>query len=410
MPAGDARPLGARSLLLPRAETTRKATSRRVLRAVMQTPGTQQVTIAAMTGLSQATVSGLVQELQSQGVLRVADAEGERGNRVYPGNIVGAAVGVDVGHQKVTVAVRRIDSDTPIHEHDDKVGAQAPRAHWVARAEEMIKDLTARLGLTADDVVSIGLGLPAAIDPRTAKITQVVATSEWDLTGRPADWFADEFPGVPVIPDNDANLAAYGEHLHGAGRGAGSMIYVKASSGIGAGHVVDRLIKRGRHGLAGELGHLTIDRSGIVCRCGSRGCLETVAAGPHLLAQARQAYEAYGTEPPANLNELIHRAKDKDLVSYRVLKDAARNIGFALALACNMTNPELVILGGALGAAADLLIDPMAASMREYGLAGMFTHPDAPLRIVGAELGELAGARGAMALGLLTEPPPRPRR
>ncbi|MFD1044122.1 ROK family protein [Kibdelosporangium lantanae] len=339
----------------------------------------------------------------------MTDVVGERGNRVHLGNVVGAAVGVDVGHQEMTVAVRRIGSEE-IERDWDSVGAQKPRAVWTKRAKEMIKDLTAQLDLTPDDVVSIGLGLPVAIYPATATITQVVATSEWDLVGRPADWFADEFPDVPVIPDNDANLAAYGEYLHGAGRGAHSMIYVKASSGIGAGHVAgDGVIKRGRHGLAGELGHLTVDRNGSICRCGSKGCLETVAAGPRLLDQVREAYKPYDTKPPADLDDLINRALNDDVVCCRVLKGAAQNIGFALTLACNIVNPALVVLGGTLGKAADLMIPPLAAAMREYGLAGMFTH-DNPVRIVGSELGDLAGARGAMALGLLTEPPVRSSR
>ncbi|WP_243726957.1 ROK family protein [Actinocrispum wychmicini] len=371
----------------------------------MLAPATQQVAIAATTGLSQATVSGVVQDLQREGVLRVTGAEGERGNRVHLGNITGAAVGVDVGHQRVIVAARRVDA-TDLVTAEAGIGAQHPREAWMAKVQEMIKDLTAEIGLTLDDVISIGLGLPAAIDPRTAKITQVVATSQWDLTGHPATWFADWFPDVPVIPDNDANLAAYGEYLHGAGHDAKSMVYVKASSGIGAGYVAYGVIKRGKRGLAGELGHLTIDRNGVICRCGSRGCLETVAAGPRLLARVREAYEPYGTTPPANLDELITRARHGDTVCCRVLKDAARDIGFALALASNITDPETVVLGGTLGKAADMLIDPLTASIREYGLAGMFTH-DSPLRIVGAQLGDLAGARGAMALGLLTEPPLR---
>jgi predicted NBD/HSP70 family sugar kinase len=371
----------------------------------MQTPAAQQVTIAAMTALSQATVSGVVQDLQGHGMLRVSGAEGERGNRVYLGNVVGAAVGVDVGHDKVTVAVRRVDSTESVTDHAD-VGTQNSREAWLAKAEEMIRNLAHQVGLTSGDIVSIGLGIPAAIDPRTAEITQVVATPEWDLTGRPADWFADAFPGVPVIPDNDANLAAYGEHLHGEGRDVNSMIYVKASTGIGAGLIVDRAIKRGRHGLGGELGHLTIDRDGTVCRCGSRGCVETLAAGPRLLAQVREAYAGYETSAPESLDQLIKRARHGDLVCRRVLEDAARTIGLALALYCNMNNPELVVLGGTLGKAGDMLVEPVTVSLRKNALAGMFTHSD-PTRIVGAGLGDDAGARGAMALGLLTEPPIR---
>jgi predicted NBD/HSP70 family sugar kinase len=294
-----------------------------------------------------------------------------------------------------------------------KVGARSPRAAWVAECTRLIKEHVHHYELDLSDVVSIGLGIPAGIDPRTAKITHVTSP-DYDLAGKPAEWFQSDFPDVPIIPDNDANFAAYGEHLYGAGRGINMMLYVKASRTIGAGLMINGAIIRGRHGLASELGHLRLHPRGIVCRCGNRGCLETLVAGPRLLAQVREAYDGYlapadhGQCEPHNLDELIQQATEGDLVCRRVLRDAARTIGVAVAQACNLVNPELVVLGGDLGQAADLLVEPATDGLREHALSGMFTHPD-PCRIVGTELEELAGARGAMAFGLITEPPIRVR-
>jgi predicted NBD/HSP70 family sugar kinase len=247
--------------------------------------------------------------------------------------------------------------------------------------------------------VSIGLGVPAAVDPRTVMVTQVASSLEWNLGGDPRERFRDHFQHVPIIVDNEANLAAYGEYVFGAGRGTETMLFVKASTGIGSGLVIGGLIYRGRHGLAGELGHLTMDPTGTVCRCGNRGCLETLVGGARLVEQVRQAYSGYRLDLPTGLEGMIERAKGGDQVCRRVLQDAGRNIGLALARVCNLINPELIVLGGELGRASELLVVPADQGLRLYALRGMFEHPK-PTEIVGSQLGLLAGAQGALGFAL----------
>lgn len=388
----------ARTLLWTPSDSLREANRRKIIRAVMVEPATQ-VRIARLTGLSQATVSGLVNDLVAEKILRPdSSGEGERGKKLRVGAVRGVAVGIEVNHNGLTVAARRVDTSSIEYETTD-FGADQGGNIWVREASRLIRELAGQTGLDADHIVSIGVGIPAAIDPRTALVTQVAASLDWDLTGDPRLRFSDHFPHVPVIVDNEANLAAYGEHLYGAGRGTETMFFVKASTGLGAGMITNGLIYRGRHGLSCEIGHLTMDEQGTVCRCGSRGCLETIVGGARLVEQVRQAYAGYRMDLPTSLEGMIERAKAGDLVCRRVLQDASRNIGVALARVANLVNPDIMVLGGELGRAADLLVEPAMQEMRLYSLRGMYEHP-VPTRLVGSELGLLAGARGALAFAL----------
>lgn len=388
----------ARSLLWAPSDSLKDANRKKIIRAVMADPGTQ-VSIAKLTELSQATVSGVVGELQQEGVFRVDGGEGERGKKVRIGAVRGVAIGVEVDHKGVAVAARRVDTSAVEYESIDFSTEQGGNA-WVRESVRLIKELVRQTGLDEDHIVSIGVGIPAAVNPRAGTVS-VTTALDWD-PGHVQERFADHFPRVPVIVDNEANFAAYGEYLYGAGRGTETMLYIKASTGIGAGLIIGRRIYRGRHGFGCELGHLTMDPLGTVCRCGNRGCLETLAGGVRLIEQVRQAYAGYRVDLPSSLESMIERAKGGDVVCRRVLQDAARNIGLALAQVCNLLDPEVIVLGGELGRAADMLIGPASEELKRYALRGMF-ESTSPTTIVGSELGLSAGARGALAFALIVD-------
>jgi len=392
------RTFDARALLWPRSDSLREANRRKIIRAVMVKPGTQ-THIARYTELSQATISTVVAELHQEGIFHVHSGDGERGKQVRLGPVRGVAVGVEVNHSSVTVAVRRVDT-TSTHFGTVEFGADQAASLWVRHAVHLIEDLLAQTGLSAEHIVSIGLGVPASIDPWTGDVTQASSSLGWDLSGNLGDRLRQYFPQVPVIVDNEANFGAFGEHLYGAGSDHETMLYVKASVGIGAGLINTGQIYRGRHGVAGEIGHMTMDPDGTVCRCGSRGCLETVAGGVRLLDQVRQAYLGYRIDLPTSLEGVIERAKGGDPVCRRVLEDAGRNLGLALAKACNLVDPEIVVLGGELGRAADLLLEVIENVMHTYALRGMFDPRVAPTRVVGSALGPSAGSRGALGFAL----------
>jgi predicted NBD/HSP70 family sugar kinase len=395
----------ARTLLTrARTDSLRDTNRHRIIRAVMVAPGTQ-ASIVRHTHLSQATVSAMVNELHQEGVFVIESGEGERGKRVRLGPVRGTAVGVEVNHSSLTVAARPVAS-TEIEFATVEFGPDQAGNIWIRQAVRLIQETVRRTGLTPDHIVAIGVGIPAMIDPRTSKITQVSSSLGWELTGDPREQFKTHFPRVPVIVDNETNLAAFGEYVHGVGQsGHETILFVKASMGIGAGLIVGGRIYRGRHGVAGEMGHLTMDPDGTVCRCGNRGCLETQIGGIPLLEQVRRAYTGYRIDFPTSLESAIERARSGDPVCRRVLLDAARVMGLALAKVCNLLNPEMVVLGGEFGMAADLLLASVEQEMRLHALHGMF-HPDfAPVRIVGSELGRHAGTRGALSFALQVDQP-----
>ncbi len=194
---------------------------------------------------------------------------------------------------------------------------------------------------------------------------------------------------VPIIVDNDANLGALAEAAFGAARDSGDMVYLKVSSGIGAGLILNGRLYRGTAGLAGELGHLLVDPDGLVCRCGNRGCLETLAATGALVELLRRSHGDDITVP-----HMLELARRGDLGCRRVIADAGRAIGQAVSMLLNVLNPELLVVGGDLAAAGDLLLDGVRESIARAALPGA---ADAATVTAGV-LGERAQVLGALAL------------
>jgi predicted NBD/HSP70 family sugar kinase len=195
---------------------------------------------------------------------------------------------------------------------------------------------------------------------------------------------------VPVSVDNDANLGALAELTHGAGRGVRDLVYLKVSSGIGAGLILNGRLYRGAGGMAGELGHMLVEPEGAVCRCGNRGCLETAASTGALLELLRRSH---GVLTVAEMLRLAHAG---DLGCRRVIADAGRVVGSAAAFVFNLLNPQRLVVGGDLAEAGDLLLDGVRSSLRLAAL------PAAAERaaVVPGVLGERAQVLGALALAV----------
>jgi predicted NBD/HSP70 family sugar kinase len=380
--------------LLNGPDTPKEQTRQRILRCIMLEP-TTQTRLVKMTNLSAATVSTTVRELSHGGIVRL-EGEGDRLRRIRLGPVRGAAVGIDLGYSHLTVLVRPLERDDAQSVTVAR-GAQHGADSWVRDAKALVEQKLAEVGLTIDDVVTVGVGVPAGIDPRTGMATLAVDASGWDPSERPGQKLEAEL-GVHVVVDNDANVGAYGEHLFGAGRDAESVVYVKVGTGIGAGLVVGELIQRGRRGISMELGHLNMDRDGIICRCGKRGCLETIIGSFRLLDQIRQAHVGYRADFPVTIDGIIERARARDRICRRVLEEAARTLGFALAQVCTLIDPDVIAIGGNLSRAEDLVGRVLQETFRRYTVP--HENPEGRTRVMAAQLGKDAQVRGALALGL----------
>ena len=189
--------------------------------------------------------------------------------------------------------------------------------------------------------------------------------------------------------DNDANLGALAELVWGAAKGSSEVAYIKVATGIGAGLISGGHLNRGVNGIAGEIGHTVVSESGPVCRCGNRGCLETLASASaiaNLLSDSRRE--------PITTRRLLELNEAGDAAAKRLIGDAGQAIGLAVANVCNLLNPECVVVGGDLSAAGDTLLEPMRQTVRRIAIPSAVEK----LEIVPGVLGERAELLGALAL------------
>ncbi|MFE4588793.1 ROK family transcriptional regulator [Streptomyces laurentii] len=367
-----------------------RANLERVVRAVRTAGSLTQAEIARATGLSAATVSNIVRELKDGGTVEVTptSAGGRRARSVSLSGDAGVVVGVDFGHTHLRVAIGNLAHQV-LAETAEPLDVDGSAEEGFDRAEELVKRLIEESGIRRDKVVGVGLGVPGPIDVSSGTLGSTSILPGWSGIS-PADELADRL-GVPVHVDNDANLGALGELVWGSGRGVSDLAYIKVAGGVGAGLVIDGRVYRGPGGTAGEIGHITLDESGPVCRCGNRGCLETFASARYVLPLLQPTHGADLT-----MERVVQLAREGDPGCRRVIADVGRHIGSAVASLCNLLNPSRVILGGDLAEAGEIVLAPIRDSVARYAI------PSAARRLVLAPgaLGSRAEVLGALALVL----------
>ncbi|MBZ5514793.1 MAG: ROK family protein [Acidobacteriia bacterium] len=270
---------------------------------------------------------------------------------------------------------------------------------WVL---EQVRDHCRRFAEKSDyPVKACGMSFGGLVDSQCQRVTSVHFAGWKDFAL--ADWMW-EMLGVPCRLENDANAGALGEYTYGAGRGLGSLFYVTLSAGIGGGWISEGKIIRGRDGLAGEIGHLPVSDTGVLCSCGARGCLETFCSGE---AIARRGQEWAGRRSETRMIELsggaieditakavIEAAAQGDMAAERILREAGRWLARALLMVIRLLNPDKIVLGGGVAQAGNLLLDPVNEAIGELKspTIGFST------AIVLAELGTLSPLYGAAVL------------
>lgn len=317
-----------------------RANLERVVRAVRMAGSLTQAEIARGTGLSAATVSNIVRELKDGGTVEVTptSAGGRRARSVSLSGDAGIVIGVDFGHTHLRVAVGNLAHQV-LAEESEPLDVDASSAQGFGRAEQLVNRLIETTGISPGKVIGVGLGVPGPIDVESGTLGSTSILPGW--TGiNPSEELAARL-GVPVYVDNDANLGALGELVWGSGRGVKDLAYIKVASGVGAGLVIDGHIYRGPGGTAGEIGHITLDESGPVCRCGNRGCLETFTAARYVLPLLRPSHG-----PDLTMERVVQLAREGDPGCRRVIGDVGRHIGSGVANLCNLLNPSRVVLGG----------------------------------------------------------------
>ncbi|MFD5893017.1 MULTISPECIES: ROK family transcriptional regulator [unclassified Streptomyces] len=367
-----------------------RANLERVVRAVRMAGSLTQAEIARSTGLSAATVSNIVRELREGGTVEVTptSAGGRRARSVSLSGDAGIVIGVDFGHTHLRVAVGNLAHQV-LAEESEPLDVDASSAHGFGRAEELVERLIEATGIGRQKVIGVGLGVPGPIDVVSGTLGSTSILPGW--TGiNPGEEMAGRL-GVPVYVDNDANLGALGELVWGSGRGVKDLAYIKVASGVGAGLVIEGQIYRGPGGTAGEIGHITLDESGPVCRCGNRGCMETFTAARYVLPLLRSSHGRDLT-----MERVVQLAREGDPGCRRVVADVGRHIGSGVANLCNLLNPSRVVLGGDLAEAGELVLAPIRESVSRYAIPSAARQ----LSVLPGALGGRAEVLGALALVL----------
>jgi predicted NBD/HSP70 family sugar kinase/biotin operon repressor len=367
----------------------------RAITALLGSGGPQsRADLARGSGLSRTTVSSLVTELLDTGVVVETEDRGTpyKGGSGRPPLLVALAIrpggvaGVDIGHRHVRVAVSD-RSATILAETQKWTDADPHGEATLDLAADLLRTTADDAGIPLGELLTVGLCVPGPIDRRSARVDQAVLPGWQQLA--PAGELADRI-GVPVVVDNDANLGAMAEHQHGAGRGVADLIYIKLASGVGAGLVLGGRLHRGTTGIGGEVGHVLAREGGEVCRCGSRGCLETEVSTRRLLDLLRPAY---GED--LDLTDLLRLDGAGEADVRRVLTDAGRTVGRVLAGLCTTLNPARIVVGGSLGTSATLV-----AAIRDG--VDHYAHPEAAAscEVVSGEFGGRAELMGSLALAI----------
>lgn len=243
-----------------------------------------------------------------------------------------------------------------------------------------------------EPIVAAGFGVPGIYDLRSRKILQSPNFSGLDEF--------DIYPAiarvldVPFWIDNDANMAAYGEWAHGAGRGVQSLILLTIGTGIGGGLILGGRLWQGGCGYAGEVGHIIVNPDGAMCNCGLQGCLEAEASATAIVRAYRKAT---GAPAAVTAEEIAHRAGAGEEAARQAYVRAGRFLGIGLGILINLLNPEKILLGGGVMASGDLLLAPAVAEARKRSYRASFTC----CAIEKASLGNDAGLIGSAAWAFL---------
>jgi predicted NBD/HSP70 family sugar kinase/biotin operon repressor len=380
-------PVGSGSL-----ESLRERNRRQLLDQLRRHGSASRADLARLTGLSRSTVSTLIADLQASGLVVEREPDERVSQQGRPPTLLtldrsaGLVLGIDFGHEHVHVAIADL-SRTILAERTQELDVDRSAAQALDLAVTLTDAVIAAASVDGDRILGAGVGLSGPIDVAEGTVHAGKILPGWAGI-RPVDELAGRL-GLRVHLDNDANLGALAEVTLGAGIGARDAIYVMVSDGVGAGLILGGELYRGTGGTAGELGHVLVDESGPICRCGNRGCLEMMAGGRAITGLLRPSH---GDD--LTLDDVVALAAGGDSGARRAIADAGRVLGRSVAAIVNAFNPELVIVGGKVSAAGDVLLDPLREAVHRYAIPSAAED----VRITRGVLGERAEVLGALEL------------
>lgn len=307
-------------------------------------------------------------------------------------------IGVDLGGTKISTALSTMNGEilsNQVVATNAVEGEEAVLGRIISTIEKVLSDGN----VTIDNVQAIGIGSPG---PLNAKEGIIITTPNLPFKNyNVVQPLRDKF-NIPVYLDNDANVAAIGEFMFGAGKGKETIVYFTVSTGVGGGAILDGNIFRGNTSNALEIGHITVNPNGPRCNCGNIGCLEAMSSGTAIGKRGREAVSTNVETSLRNYNEITSfevftEAAAGDAVAKDIIDEALTYLGIGVANAISIFDPQMIIIGGGVSKAGDIVFD----KVREVVNKRCFKSMAQACEILPAGLGADAGVVGAVALAIL---------
>ena len=288
-------------------------------------------------------------------------------------NKLGYVVGIDIGATSLDVALADLGG-TVLQRAEDQSDVRLPPEEFFSKSSEVITDLIKAQKIHADQILGIGVGVPGPVDFESGILVAPPLMPDWE--NYPIrKFFKNSFPFAHVVVDNDVNIMALGEQRSGDAANIDHFLVIKIGTGIGCGIMVNGEIHRGNNGCAGDIGHICVDKQGPFCRCGNRGCLEAMTAGPAIAEKATQAAlegksellkQMLGNNGGVLFPEDVNAAcREGDEAALDIIRESGQMIGDVLAGLVNFFNPShIFITGGVANFGNHLLIAIKRAVLR----------------------------------------------
>lgn len=369
--------------------------------------------LARRTGLSRSSISAIVADLLSTGLVHEAGSGDSRGGRrpilLRFDDDALAIVGVDMGASQVAVTVTDLRAQVKVWSSEPHDVRNDPEGAF-ALVRKLIDGALAESGTDPASLAGIGVSVPSPVSPDDADHLSPVFMPQW--RGHSPVKHLEAAYRVPVAMENDANLGALAEQWWGAGQDGRDLAFIKVATGVGAGLVIHGDIYRGTTGIAGEIGHIPVDPSAGRCVCGLDGCLNLLIGTNHLIERARALAKDHprSTLPRRGLtvSKIVESAFDGDPLARTVIEQAGQHLAIGVAAMLNLLNPATVVFGGSLTRAGEMLLRPLRETLEERAPLAALAQSKFALSNLGVE----CIARGAATLVLqaaLNDPAVFPR-
>ncbi len=364
--------------------------------------------LVSFTDFSRTKITSCIDSLLSKNILvanhRTEYTGGRRSKKYSLNRNFGLVAGVDIGATSIDIGIADFTSRLLVR-YSEPASVRDGPIRVLGSVCTILEKMLLEHNLNPDQLFGIGIGVPGPVDFSVGTLVSPPIMPGWDrypIIQTIQQWF----PATDVVVDNDVNVMALGEKYQGAGQEVDNLIFIKIGTGIGAGIIGEGKIYRGSSGCAGDIGHIGVSKTGPLCHCGNKGCLEAIAAGPAIAERALNRalagesaillnyYEANGHVLRAE--DVGSASREGDALAIEVIRESGQYIGDVLASLVNFYNPGMIVIGGGVSNLGNLLL----SSIRQAVLHRSLPLATRDLLIVFSEIGPDAGVIGAINLAM----------